>query len=533
MATGWRGAGLGWPDWRFRGVGRPAEVAPVGRLYPDCFRYAAKIYATAGLNYDDASWIAKRAALLVADASIDIIATALKSANRDMLLVRYVTTPLVWEGSNTYKGTVPEGDIPSEHPDWIWMWNPPVGDPERIWNTPSRYYILPNSGSGAWPAYWVEQVLEFIGALPFDGVHGDIAVFSLLKFQDQDKDKLAQHYGGDDELFLADQEPYITALRNGLNAAGLFAIFNNFGITNPYFLNTRLNNIDGFNHQYIFMTLSGDAPVYQAATIAEGLMDIIDKCKAAGKICMLASAPVTNDPQEWDMHKIKYCLYAHMLVAQIPHTYFNIDPPSGGNWQLMQALFNDFGEAFQTDFGQPLGERYKEGGIWKREFVNGLLQVDLVNHTYAFDVAEAWVPSILRTGEGLVGVPGRATAEFGGLPEVEPREVLTMLDVTEPVRETQVVRADVDGNVRGRTRSIEAIRSRMPHGNRKVVNLPRGTELASKLDYAVKVQAIGGSTGATYTPRHLGGGKIMIESSVVDDTAEIEVTVEERTRERG
>lgn len=370
---------------------------------------AAKIYATSGLTQEDAQWIADRVDLLVGDGSLNPIATALKTANPGILLARYVTTPLV-ATSSTFQGTVPEGNIPTEHPDWIWMWNP-NGDPERIWNTPSRYYILPNSDAGSpvnWPAYWVERVLEFIGVLPFDAVHGDIAVQYLWQFQLEDREKLAQHYGGDSALFQADQEPHIIAIKSGINAAGLLLLLNNFGINNPYFLGTRRYNLDGLNHQYIFTTFSGGQLAYQAPSTVETLMGIIDLCKADGKICMLASAIGADPP--WDLDLIKYCVHAQMLVSQHPYTYLNLDPAEGGSWEHLQTLFTDYAEAFETDFGQPTGERYEEEGVWKRYFTNGLLEIDLVNHTYSFTDTKPQPPTILGSGFERGAIPERVPA---------------------------------------------------------------------------------------------------------------------------
>lgn len=384
--------------------------------------YAGKIYATAGLTPEDAAWIGPRVDLLVTDNSGDNIAADIKTANPAILLMRYIVSCVVSTGE-TFEAAVPEGDIPTEHPDWIWMWNP-NGEPEKIWMNPARYYILPNSGGETgWAADWVQKVLDYIGALPFDGVHGDVAVQSLLQFK-VEQEKLWQYYElnypeDPDGAFRNDQESYIAALRAGLNSAGLLAGFNNFGINNPYFVAYRLPNIDWLNHQYIFVTLLNDQPAYQAANVVETLMDIIDVCKAAGKICMLATG--IGEPP-WDLDFLKYCVHCHMLVSQHPYTYLNLDPAQGGSWAHLQTLFNDYAEAFQTDFGEPTGERYKEEGIWKRQFTNGLLEIDLVNHTYSFAWGKPQPPTILGSGEGA-GTSGRDIIPAGA-PETNLKELV-------------------------------------------------------------------------------------------------------------
>jgi len=489
-------------------------------IYPDSLQLAAKIYSSSGLTSADAAWIAARVDFLIADGSVDDIVDDMKIARPEILLLRYIATPVVSTVPlGQFKAAVYENDMPS---DWFW----PDGEGNKIWVGPleTAYYVLPSVGGvSGWPDFFADAVLAYIGNRAFDGVHGDIAAQRLQHYPDE-YELLKDHYEDNNVLFRADQEPHIARLRSRFNDAGFFFMTNNVGILGDYFLNSRVPNIDGFNHQWIFMNKPG---TYQTESQAESLMDRVDECIPLGKLILIQAGPNPN----WDQEEINYCVHAYMLISKNPYTYLALD--FGGAFSDLQTLFNDYGSAFETDFGQPLGDRYKEDGIWKREFVNGLLQVDLVNHTYSFGVAAAGLPKVMGIGTQEAGRGfSRVAVGLEGLPEVEPRVPLAMLDVTEPIRETQMVQADVDGSVRGRTRSIEPIRSRMPHSNRKVVRLPTGTELASELDYAVKVQAVGGSTGAAYTARHLGGGKVMIESSVADDTAEIEVTIEERTRQR-
>lgn len=365
------------------------DLFPVDRIIPESLHYAAKLYATIGLTQEDAKWLAARCDLFITDGSGEQIVSALRSLNPGMKLFRYFGNPLVGtQKSGGFRGAVWENYIESEHPDWIWRDN--QDPPQKIWKTGKKYFIAPENGydppKGSvqpWANYWLTKVLEAIGNLPYHGVKADLSAQSLKQFHEPERTKLPYRYdaGGDidaaDVIFVPLQEARMAALKAGLNAADLLFIPNNIGILIDHFLSNRVPNIDGFLHQWIFMTYRSGGDKYQPESTAEAMMDILDACRALGKLMIIACSP------SWDLEEIRYCVHCYNLVSSHPYTFLNID--TAGGWEDLQTLFNNYSEAFETDFGQPVGERYKESGVWKRRFENAMiLEINLINRTYSF-----------------------------------------------------------------------------------------------------------------------------------------------------
>lgn len=356
-----------WAGWWF---GRPPEPEPTQILY------AAKIYATR-LTSADATWIAEHCDLLVTDGSSDAWTLEMKFANPDLKLFRYFTTCVVREPTHIFISSVPLGNLLHERPNWFWT--DTRGDPVSCYGI-RRYLIDPAFAIDGWADYWTSEALKIMGDLPYDGVHGDLAVIDIRTLRQACPDIDNRYITETD--FHAAQERYLSMIHFGLNAEGKQLILNNVTansiVDRDYLIHTRIYNEDGFNRQgyamrYRFQPEDPFAPEEHL----ELLMDAVDGCAKMGKIVMLGTQPRKSRAD------IEYCIGCYLLVRNDPYVYLNID--WGGNYGDMQMLFEDFGDILEADYGEPIGARYKSGRVWVRDYSRGTVKVNPQTHRFEFE----------------------------------------------------------------------------------------------------------------------------------------------------
>jgi len=333
--------------------------------------YATKIYNNTKLTTADASWIASHADLLVIDGSGDSFARQMKSENPDLKMFRYFGSCVVGRGSPEPLGAITGyEEISESNPEWFLV----DSEGNRIKQTPKKYIIDP--ASNGWAGYWSSKVLERIGDLPYDGVHGDLAYTDIGHVIPQ-----AKHRYPGEEDFHRVQERFLATLKQRLNREGKLLILNNFTMsssTDPnYLLNTRLDNCDGFNQQGLVMRWRNNPEnrFVNAKRLARG-MEIIDECARRKKIVILGMQPSP------DRREIAYCVGCYLLMKNDPWVYLNID--WAGKYEHMRRLFREYGDIIDADYGVPVGPRYKENNLWKRKYSEGLVVVNPVKHTFDF-----------------------------------------------------------------------------------------------------------------------------------------------------
>ena len=352
---------------------RPPEPEPELVTFP----YAAKIYATQ-LNGDDISWIAERCDLLVADGSIDSWTLELKAENPDLLLYRYFTSCTVKKRSLKFLTSVPLGKLLREHDDWFWK--TPKGDHVRPPAFPEAYLMDP--GADGWSDYWLEQVAGVTRGLLYDGVMGDLAAIDVRTVR-QKCPSIDNRYPSETE-FHEVQERHLCTLHDGLNDRGKSLILNNVTTSSVldryYLINTRIYNEDGFMWQAYAMRGKGrpDAPfIHSWAHLRQmALIDLLC-CAEVGKTVILGMQPRVNRAD------IEYCIGCFLLVRNDPYVYLNID--WDGNYGNMRMLFDQFGDLFEADYGEPVGYRYKRGELWIRNYSKGRVKVNLETHRFEFE----------------------------------------------------------------------------------------------------------------------------------------------------
>jgi hypothetical protein len=343
---------------------------------PGKILYAAKIYGTR-LTSEDASWIASHCDLLITDGSSDDWTFEMKATNPDLRLFRYITTRLVKEPTEIFITNIPISDLLEEHDNWFWRTE--GGDYVHPVEDPGAYLIDPAASTDGWSNYWATEALNLIDGLLYEGVHGDLAAIDVASLRENCPD-IDNRYPTEAD-FHAAQEPCLSSFRALLNGHDKLLLLNNVtcgsSIDPDYLTNTRIFSEDGFNWQaYAMKAKSSPEDPFVGTRGQEFRMDVIDIYSGVGKTLVLGAQPRVN------REDILYCIGCYLLVKQDPNVYLNID--WDGNYNNMQMLFNDFGPLFETDYGQPLGPRYEENGVWVREFSRGTVAVNLQTHTFEF-----------------------------------------------------------------------------------------------------------------------------------------------------
>jgi len=354
-------------------------------------KLAGKVYT----GTPDADWLAPRYDLLIGDSDLDEATHSMKAQNPDLKLFRYCGTATVTDESGSGHRVYMPG-LPSEpsHPEWLWY----DGEAAYIKASTHRWYVMPDSA--AWHPFWVSGVLSMTDGYPYDGVKGDVCPLDIEEYENFDTtvipwnvDSLKSRYKAEfgsfaEQDFHADQEPHVAWIHDSLNAEGLLLIVNNFGIYSrvdtsdyggAYFENTRRGHIDGLSHQYFPVTVSG----YQPLPGIEDRAAIFDNTSALGKILVLFSRPDTTGVLTRE--HILYSIGWHLLLRNDPYVYLGFDwGGQGGEYADRQLIYRDYGNLFSVNYGDPVGPRYKRGGMWSRIYTNGIATVDPANYTFVF-----------------------------------------------------------------------------------------------------------------------------------------------------
>jgi len=326
--------------------------------------YAARVY-NAKLTPKDASWIASRCDLLIVTGSGDKLVGLMREKNPDIKIFRFLTTagvPCSWH-------------LLKDHPKWF------LRDPEG--NIIRRTYAcLVDPAIEEWSQAWVDFANAKIDSFGYDGAKGDMAFVDISSAVPE----ILRTYPSD-EAWHQVEEKHLRRLHRGLNRKGHLLILNNvhmYSRTNEDFLlEVRIHNEDGFIQQAVGMRykMKPNDRFASAQHFVRG-MSIIKQCSRMGKIVILAMQPsFPHHPRKRVRDEISYCVGLYLLVRE-DNVYLNID--WDGDYGRMQTLFRVYGEVIEGDYGEPTGETYKEGGLWKRGYSKGLVVVNPGKHTFDF-----------------------------------------------------------------------------------------------------------------------------------------------------
>jgi hypothetical protein len=256
-----------------------------------------------------------------------------------------------------------EGDfcqLEEQHPDWFLR---------DINGNEIRYdqsqYVLMDPGSESWRAYFLEKVRGFQNDAGWAGVFLDNVDGGLGRFDNMNL--LLAAYPNDDS-YQAAVKDFLAYLRSNYFAGSGKLLFANI----PYIEDEAawldyLTSLDG-------AMLEAFAADWQNGYLSEGdwlnQLDLAEKTQAQGKSIILVTQGNISDEE-----RMQFGLASFLLVNN-GRAYFRYS-----NDQAYRELW--WYPQFESDLGQPLGPRYQDGDLWRRDFEHGSVSVDPKKHSAA------------------------------------------------------------------------------------------------------------------------------------------------------
>jgi len=329
---------------------------------------------------------------------------------RDQLIANGVTSPIMQyvrieaimdPGSCTaqpYRDNVAYkiGDfcnISQNHPDWFLL----NADGSRI-KVDGKYFLM-DPGNQAWREFWLSRTQESQEQLGWYGVFLDNVEGSLSK---------VYSLGGKPVKYPTDAS-YQVAVKGFLQflytsyfkpqGRPLMANIISVDTTATWF--SYLEYLDGaMDESWGVDWHSG----YHSLTDWNEEMGRAEKTQNNGKYAILiAQGDQANNNRQ------TFAFASYLLI-------------SNGNATFRYAYADNYEESwlyanYNNDLGNPLGTRYQQGNLWKRDFANGSVTVDPVNHTANISITPAATPTASPTA-----APTEPTATPTASPTAAPTE---------------------------------------------------------------------------------------------------------------
>lgn len=254
-----------------------------------------------------------------------------------------------------------EGDycqLAQQHPDWFL---------KDINGRNIRYdqsqYVFMDPGNPQWQAYYLDKVKGFQSDPGWSGLFLDNVDGSLGRFEDMHT--LLANYADDAEY----QQVIISFLKSlyinyfAPSGKSLFANIPYLKDANAWF--AYLQYLDG-------AMLESFAADWDRGYLSEqdwlAQLDLVEKTQALGKRVILVTQGSATDHQ-----RMQYGLASFLLVNQgLAYFRYSNDEAYNELWWYPQ---------FEIDLGQPLGPRYAEDGLWRRDFEKGYVRVNPTQHS--------------------------------------------------------------------------------------------------------------------------------------------------------
>ena len=259
-----------------------------------------------------------------------------------------------------------EGDfcqLQEQHPDWF------LRDINgKVIRYDQSQYVVMDPGNEGWRAYFLEKVRGFQNDAGWVGIFLDNVDGSLGRF---DKMNLMLADYPNDDSYQAAVKDFLAYLRSNYFAGSGKLLYANI----PYIEDESawldyLTNLDG-------AMLEDFAADWQNGYLSEEdwqhQLDLAEITQAQGKDIILVTQGNVND-----VDRMQFGLASFLLVNN-GRAYFRYS-----NDQAYRELW--WYPQFESDLGQPLGSRYQESNLWRRDFEHGTVSVDPQKHSASIQV---------------------------------------------------------------------------------------------------------------------------------------------------
>jgi hypothetical protein len=264
-------------------------------------------------------------------------------------------TSTPWKSQVAYKA----GDfcsISQNHPDWFLL----DANGNRL--SDGGFYFM-DPGNAGWRQFWVTRALEMQQLFGWNGVFIDNVEASLAKHQNA---------GRTLKLYPTDAS-YQTAVLGFLqymytgyfHPQGRPLYANIISIKNVSTWFAYIPYLDGAMQE-------GWAVDWSSGYLSQSYwledLALAEQTQAMGKQAILVSQGASNDSA-----RQAFAFGSYLLVMNGKASFrYGDDKVYNEAW-----LYSNY----NVDLGAPLGARYQSGNLWRRDFTNGYVSVDPINHT--------------------------------------------------------------------------------------------------------------------------------------------------------
>jgi hypothetical protein len=252
-----------------------------------------------------------------------------------------------------------EGDfciIRDQHQDWFLL-----DINEKPIKLSENGYMMMDPGNPGWNTYFLEKVSGFQKDPIWKGVFLDNVDASLGRFDSQSI--LTKRYP-DDKSFQDAVAGNLAVLSDELHRNQKTLIANITFLRQPETWFSYLAHLDGAMLE-AFAVDWDDGYISEAEWLNQ--LDIAEATQAQGKTIILVAQGDSDNK-----NRMLFGLASFLLINE-GNAYFRYS-----NDEAYRKVW--WYPEFELDLGQPLGPRYKENNVWRRDFEKGRVTVDPLKH---------------------------------------------------------------------------------------------------------------------------------------------------------
>jgi len=242
--------------------------------------------------------------------------------------------------------------ISEQHPDWFLL----DQNGKRILSRKNSYYMDP--GNEGYRAFWLERARELQETYGWDHVFLDNVEGSRAKMVGNNG-SLANY--PDEVSYQKAVEGFLSYIRTNYFEPNNKSIYANIvSVAEDHVWDRYLQYVDGAMIES-FATDWSDG--YRSTDEWEQQMNLAEKALKQGKTLILVAQGDQED------EKLQTFAFASYLLIADGNAYFRYT-----NSEEYRELW--LYENYNVDPGMPLGDRYKDKGLWKRDFAFGYVTVN-------------------------------------------------------------------------------------------------------------------------------------------------------------
>jgi len=250
-------------------------------------------------------------------------------------------------------------EISQNHPDWFLL---DAAGNRFGHNSNGQLYYQMDPGNAGWREFFLSRVKESQADPAWSGVFLDNVDVSLNRLEDWANG--LQRYPSDETLRAA-VSGFLTFLNEHYFDASPKVLFANIvgrRVETDWLVYFPL--VDGGMHEG-WSIASTDH--YEPPKVWEQQMEVAEQAQWMGKTIIL----VTQGRQD-NLEQQRFTYASYLLINQ-GLAYFRY---AGSNHYNEIWLYPDY----ELELGQPLGPRYQDGDVWRRDFKHGSVMVNPVTH---------------------------------------------------------------------------------------------------------------------------------------------------------